>query len=68
MFKTVEEWKKSLPKHWGCAFADYRHPTDILSANEVMDEIVEYLGGISCGAGIRRLVEGIYSVNLEEVL
>ena len=67
MFKTVEEWKKFLPEHWGCAFADYRHPTDILSANEVMDEIVEYLGGVASGYEIRTLVEDIYGVNLEEV-
>lgn len=67
MFKTVKEWQETLPKSYCEALADLYHESDVLSANEALDALVEYLGGVTTGYGIRKMVADIYGINLQEV-
>lgn len=67
MIKTCEQWKKQLPVSYCEALAELHRPNELLTANEVLDSVVAYHGGVASGFEIRCLVANIYEINLEEV-
>lgn len=67
MTKTAAEWIRTTRRRVGEALVNNHQPNELLTANEVLDCVVSYLGGVASGYEIRTLVEDIYGVNLEEV-
>lgn len=65
--KTVAEWRDYL---WG----DYLEaleglePDTLMSPDEVMDDVVAYVGGLASGYQVRSLYEAIYEIEQEEPL
>lgn len=65
--KTLGEWKEWLFPREIMALEDYGHinPEEELSANEVIDTIVEWEGGITSGYHLRSIVSRVYGIELE---
>ena len=67
MTKTRNEWMRTLPRSYCEALAELHNPDDRLTANEVLESVVGYFGGVATGCEIRSLIKNIYEVDLEEV-
>lgn len=67
MTRTAAEWIRTTRRRVGEALVNNHQPNELLTANEVLDCVVNYFGGVASGYEIRTLVEDIYGVNLEEV-
>lgn len=69
MVRTWEEWRynvlsaKSLEAFENVHWDDKEN----ISADEILDRVVRYQGGVASGSEIRILVEEIYEVSLREV-
>lgn len=63
----LAEWEKRLLSMDMEALRDYGHagPEEDLTAEEVMDIIVDWNGGIASGYAIRALVARVYGKELE---
>lgn len=68
MIKTWKEWRESLSAKSLEAFEDVCwSPEERLSANEILDHVVRYQGGVATGAEIRVLVAEIYGISLRDL-
>lgn len=67
IIKTVKEWEEDLNPSEVEALHDNvsKDPNDKISANEVLDAIVDWEGGIASGYQIRSIVSRVYGVELE---
>lgn len=65
--KTLREWEEDLHPSEVEALHDqyYTEPEDRISANEVLDAIVNWEGGIASGYHIRSIISRVYGVELE---
>lgn len=65
--KTLGEWREWLTFREMEAITDYDYldPEEELSANEVVDMIVERGGGIKNGDILRSLILRVYGIKLE---
>lgn len=65
--KTLGEWKEWLFSREMLALEDNGHinPEEELSADEVMDMIVEWEGGIASGYSLRSIVSRVYGIKLK---
>lgn len=63
---TLPEWEEHLMNHEMEALDDrfYQDHTSKFTANEVLDALVEYEGGVATGYHIRSLISRIYGIEL----
>lgn len=67
LYKTKATWLKHLDPNHKEALEDMTPSydySDLMSASEVMDAIINWEGGIASGYGVRSLVEEVYGINL----
>lgn len=64
MAKTRNEWMRTLPRSYCEALAELYNPDDRITANEVLDSVVAYFGGVATGWEIRSLIKNIYGVEV----
>jgi hypothetical protein len=67
MTKTLKQWEEILMPAEVQALHDTYHtnPEEALTANEVLDIIVEWNGGIATGYHIRRIISRVYGKELK---
>ena len=65
MTKTRNEWMRTLPRSYCEALAELYNPDDCITANEVLDSVVMYFGGVATGWEIRSLIKYIYGVEVD---
>lgn len=65
--KTVKEWEEDLNLTEVEALHDNvsKDPNDRISANEVLDAIVDWEGGLASGYQVRSIISRVYGVELE---
>ncbi len=66
MEKTLKDWEEELMPIEAMALHDAYHtdPDETLTANEVLDIIVEWNGGIGSGYHIRSIISRVYGLEL----
>ena len=64
---TLPEWEKYLYQYEMEALDDrfYQDHVSKFSANEVLDALVEYNGGVASGYQIRMLIQRVYGIELK---
>lgn len=60
MGQTRNEWIRKLPRSMAEALATKYEADDVLTANEVLDCVVSYFGGVATGEEVRWMVRRIY--------
>ena len=65
--KTLRRWEEALMPSEVQALNDLCHtnPDELLTANEVLDCIVDWEGGIASGYHIRSIISRVYGKELE---
>ena len=67
MTKTLKQWEEELHPAEIEALHDMCHtdPEERLTANEVLDAIVEWNGGLASGYHVRSVISRVYGKELE---
>lgn len=62
MGQTRNEWIRRLPRSMNEALVAKYEPDEVLTANEVLDCVVSYFGGVATGEEVRWMVRRIYGI------